>query len=123
MAASATKPRSMASANTYYDGPSVTLSAGDWFLCGQVVINSLLTSGALTAKLWDGSTVAASAIEDYGTNGDNTIPISQIVHPSGSATWKISVAATAVSSNAIKAAARLNGAGNNASYLVAMKIG
>lgn len=114
---------SMASTNTFYDGPSVSLGAGTWLLMGNVTINSLLTSGAVTAKLWDGTTVSSSAIEDYGVNGDDCIPLSAVVSPSTTTTYKISCAANAVSSTLIKAQARLNSAGNTASYLLAVKIG
>lgn len=114
---------SMASANTFYDGPALSLAAGTWLLLGQVCINSALASGAITAKLWDGTTVTSSAIDDYNVNGDMTIPLSGIVTPSTTTTYKISAAANAVSSTAIKAAARLNAAGNTASYLLALKIG
>src|SRR5215469_10212034 len=114
---------SMPSPNVFVDGPSLTLAAGDWYLSGAVQIASSLTSGAITAKLWDGTNVSSSGLLDYDVNGDCLVPLTAIVHPSTSTTYKISAAATAVSGTSIKAAARLNGAGNTASYLLALKIG
>jgi len=113
----------MASPNVFYDGPSLSLAAGDWFISGALTLTSLLAGGGNTLKLWDGSTVTSSAFADIAANGDTHMAISGVVHPTGTTTYKLSVACNAVSSSAIKAAARINGAGNNASYMVALKIG
>lgn len=116
----------MASANTYYDGPAVTLSAGTWLLTGTVTHDGLANATLVTAKLWDGTTVAASCetLVYGGAAGRDmaALPLSAVVViAAGTPTWKISVAANAVTTN-IKAAAPENGAGNNASTLVAVKI-
>jgi hypothetical protein len=115
----------MTSANTFYDGPSVTLSAGKWWLVGSVVISAGITSGQATAKLWDGTTAVSSGITDYGANGDITMGLSGIVTVTGTPTWKISVAEAAVSSSTIQATPRSNNTGltNTASYLLATLIG
>jgi hypothetical protein len=112
---------SIGSTNTFVDGPSVTLSTGTWMLFGSVLVASAITSGAVTAKLWDGTTVESTALADYGNNGDVYLYVAGKVTVSGTPTWKVSVAANAVSTTAIKAAARINGAGNNASYLLALQ--
>ena len=110
-------------ANTYVDGPSLTLSAGTYFLSGQVTV---FESGAnyVTAKLWNGTTVEASG--EAGTNivnGTNywTIPLTGVVVLAGSETWKISAAST-TSSGQILAATPHNAAGNNASRLQAVRL-
>lgn len=49
----------MSSANTYYDGPGVTVGTGTWLVVGQITLSD--TGGnAGTVKLWDGTTVIAS---------------------------------------------------------------
>lgn len=116
---------SMVAANTFYDGPSLTLAAGDWFLTGLLTLESNGPLGPITVKLWDGTTVTSTASANWGVSGDAAIPVSGIVHPTGSTTYKISAAAAAVISSKIDATPRQNntGATNTASWLLAMKIG
>jgi len=46
----------------YFDGPSVTLGAGTWFVIGGVVVTTTAGSAdQFNVKLWDGTTVIASA--------------------------------------------------------------
>lgn len=103
----------MPSSNTYYDGPSVSLSPGTWLLVGSV---TLLANGTNTfsAKLWNGTTVESSG---YGFN-DSTITLVGLVTVASTTTWKIS----ASSQNGGKTImATTPGAG--ASRLVGIKVG
>ena len=73
----------MTSSNTYYTGPTVAQgSTGTWFASGQVTVTG--TNGdAIVAKLWDGTTVIASAY--IGNSGvHNSIALSGfIASPAG----------------------------------------
>lgn len=116
----------MANANQYYDGPAVTLSAGTWLLVGRVLYDGAGNSTLGTAKLWDGTTVAASAEQGIAgvASALRYIELSlqaTVVIASGTPTWKISVAGNG-STTAILAAAPTNSAGNNASGLYAIKL-
>lgn len=112
----------MTNANTWYDGPSVSLAAGTW-----LIIAALTFTGAVSdwsARIWDGTTVAASGggpRNAGGLSGAETITLAAIVTPGSTTTYKVS----GVSDNAgdkIKAAVVTNGSGNNASWIVAVKI-
>jgi hypothetical protein len=110
------------SANTFYDGPSVSCVAGTWLLIAQISMLSGL-GAQFTAKLWDGSTVTSSSEFDAGSTLQSPIPIVGIVTPGGTTTYKVSVASQrGASDGAIKAAAATNGAGNNATKLVGLRI-
>ena len=112
----------MTTLNTYYDGPSLSLN-GTYFLSGTVSVKDNSGGGAqqFTAKLWNGTTVIASTETTIGATEDGSLSLSGYVTTSGAETWKISVAAN-TSTNLILAATIVNGAGNNASTLVALKI-
>lgn len=114
----------MPTANTFYDGPSLSLAAGIWLIMASChFVNGSPSSGQLTMKLWDGTTVYSSADQSAsGTNFPVQVSIQAIVPLSITTTVKAS--GTCNLANAIfKAAAALNGAGNNASTLSVVRIG
>jgi hypothetical protein len=117
----------MPSANTFYDGPSVTLAAGTWIVGGQV---NILTGGTAvvshgTAVLWDGTTVYASGADGgppYNGYWTWTIPIAPVpIILAVQTTLKLSVAVDA-NSNTMKAAPQYNSKGATLSYITALKI-
>lgn len=110
----------MTNANQYYDGPSVGLTAGTWLLVGTVTLTG---PDNTTAKLWDGTTVEASAetVIDGAISQEGSLSLSGIVVLGSTTTMKISVAGDRAGGT-ILAAAPDNGAGNNASHLRAVKI-
>jgi hypothetical protein len=114
----------MTSANTFYDGPTLTLSAGSWQLYGQVsVLDTTAAGSKFTAKLWDGTTALASAESESEAAGvPFPLPVSWAVTPTVSTTYKISVASTSAANGRIKAAVPDNAAGNTASYLIAIPV-
>jgi hypothetical protein len=78
----------MTNDNTYYDGPSITVTPGTWLITGSVTIQVGISgySGAgnaiadgkhiCTSKLWDGTTVyASSQDEQWSTVTVNTWPV------------------------------------------------
>jgi hypothetical protein len=114
----------MTSANTFYDGPSLSLSAGSWQLYGQVsVLDTTAAGSKITAKLWDGTTALASAESESEAAGvPFTLPVSWAVTPTVTTTYKISAASTVAANGRIKAAVTDNTAGNTASYLLAIPV-
>ena len=117
---------SMASANTFYDGPTVTLSAGTWLIMGRLfLLDGTGGSGIYALKLWDGTTVATN----YQFSGPGVASWmapaglqAVVVIASGTPTWKISAASASAGTTAIKAAGNTNISGNIASVITAVKI-
>jgi len=113
----------MTNANTYYDGPSITLAAGTWLIIAQVTIeDGASTGGRNTAKLWDGTTVSSSLESTAPTGGTTSMTVSGVVAPTGSTAYKVSVASSQ-NLHSIRATAPTNSAGTNASHITAVKIG
>lgn len=108
---------------TFFDGPSVALTAGTWHLTGAVTVQIGGGSNTVTCKLWDGTSVLASSQTSTGYAGwTMAIPFSGQVTLTGSDTYKISCTGTTSSDGTILAAATSNSAGNNASTLVAVAV-
>jgi hypothetical protein len=115
----------MTNVNTYYDGPSIALTAGTFLIGGHVTVQNL-SGGAssICAKLWNGTTVEASVEGTSSTNGHRialAIPLRKVI-VAGSETWKISCAGDGGGGSKILAASVTNGAGNNASGITAVQI-
>lgn len=110
----------MTSANTFYDGGAVVLGAGTWLITGAIEVTVATAAANVTAKLWDGTTVNSSAETLVTTAGAVSIALSAIVTAAG--TYKISAARNAGTSGTVMAAAANNGAGNNASFIRAVRI-
>ena len=120
----------MTNANTWYDGPSVSLAAGTWIvICVLTCTPSTGVSnaaGKATGRLWDGTTTYASTegnnyIGASGTAGPTPLPMVAIVTPGSTTSYKGSAAATQGGST-LHAAAPDNGVGNNASTIVAVRL-
>jgi hypothetical protein len=118
----------MTTAGTFYNGPSLSLTAGTYFLSGTVTLQTTSVTAAVqfVCKLWDGTTVGASTEAVAGATSsaavkNEPISLSAIVVPTGAATWRIACTSN-TASQLIKAATPQYGAGNNASTLVALKI-
>ena len=113
----------MTSANVFYDGVSITLAAGTWLIIATVLVfDSGGFGGEAGAKLWDGTTVSASAMfRPNVASASGEMTLSAIVAPVGSTTYKMSAVSTQASW-VIKAAQLSNGSGNNAGRISAVKI-
>lgn len=112
----------MTSADTFYDGPSLSLVAATWLIMYSVhVLNGQVTGQDHTTKLWDGSTVWASTCISHNGSGDAQHSGTAIITLGSTTTVKVSVASKGAASTILKAAAN-NGAGDNASTLVAVRI-
>lgn len=123
-------PVTMTTGGTFYDGPSIassSLPSGVWLLNASVTIKSAnATAQRVTCKLWDGTTVLASAEGAAPSQGSSTagyinLHMAWTGSLSGSQLEKVSCTSTAASS-IFQAAAGDSGAGNNASTLTAVKV-
>lgn len=113
-------PVTMTSANTFYNGPSVSLAAGTWLIIASVQVD-LPGAANVTVKLWNGTTVYASGEMQVGGGYNQQIAIGYIVTLGTTTTVKISVASNGTGCS-ILAAAPDNGAGNNASSIFAVTV-
>lgn len=112
----------LTSANTYYSGPAVNLTAGVWLVVGSVALYGISSVNSYTAKLWNGASVASSIQSSSSSATTFTaLSLSGIVTVTGAETWTIAAAATSTGGS-MKAACSANGAGNNASSIFAVRL-
>ena len=120
----------MATAGTWYDGPSVSLAAGTWIVIATVDVQSgdpvANNPCAIFARLWDGTTTWESG-EQYmfrgGVAGNKmgTITLKAVITLGSTTTVKASCTSSHNTGN-IKAALSANGVGNNASQITAVRV-
>lgn len=109
-------------ANTYIDGPSIVLPANTiWLVWARAYVESAANS-TISYKLWDGTNVGATGAFLRPPNPQTVTLFAKRAVAGADETWKISVAATAVSATNIKAALTSNGAGNNATGIMALQV-
>lgn len=112
---------SLTSTGAYFDGPSIAQgTSGTWYVSGSVSVLDTGGNATFNAKLWDGTTVIASARADSsGASRYFVISLSgQLSNPAGN--LRISVQDTSGTTGAIKA----NGSGNSKdSTITAIRIG
>ncbi len=106
---------------TYFDGPSISQgTSGKWFVSGTVTVVDTSGNANFSAKLWDGTTVIASA-SNQSLQANATVSLSlsgYISSPAGN--LRISVKDTTSTNGAIK----FNSSGNSKdSTITAIQIG
>lgn len=116
----------MATSNTWYSGPSVSLTAGTWFVVASLTqLRSATTAETIYAKITNGTTDYAST-QSYHASASGTgvtQTLSCVVTLSGSATITAKMATSAgATTSVIKAAMSANSAGNNASNITAIRL-
>lgn len=113
----------MTTNGTLYDAVSLSLAAGTWLLIGNLGYEAPATSDACTAVIQtSGGTVISSGVCFLTTvNGNMTVPVSAIVSPGTTTTYKLSGVADDNAAH-IKASSVVNGQGNNGTYLLAVKV-
>jgi hypothetical protein len=100
----------------WYDGPSLSLPAGTWLLIASLTFYGA-SNPTVTVKLWNGTTVYGSGEGNTGSTGRVTITALGKVTLATTTTVKVSAASSSAAT--MQAASASNGAGNNASTLVA----
>lgn len=116
----------LTAAGTYFDGPSVALTAGTWLVMGQAQVgNSTTASGEASIKLWDGGSVvwASSHSNGIAAGEYSGVHVAAIVQLTAPATAKISATLQSTATGTMKAALSVNGVGNNATSIIAVKLG
>lgn len=113
---------SMTPANTWVDGPSISLGPGTWYVSGQVLLSSSGTNSR-NARLWDGTTNYATAQAAAG--GYNaSLPLSAFITLASTTTIKISAATDGASGQILGSIANPAVTGDGlASCIRAMKVG
>lgn len=117
----------MTANNTWYNGPSVSLTAGTWLVnCHLTHWRSTTTAETVFARISDGTNHYASTQYYHtsvaGTGGN--LAMTAIITLASTTTIRGQAASSAgASTSLIKAAMTANGAGNNASIITAIKIG
>lgn len=115
---------SVSSADTFFDGPSLSLAAGTYVLWGNLLVKSTV-AGHWEVKLWDGASAVYHTAENYAlTNGATyNIPVFGTAVLGGTTTIKISGARNAGSgTHTILDAAQVNGTADKGTHLVALRI-
>lgn len=116
---------SMPSATTWYDGPSLSLAAGTYNLFATVTIDNGGGGGAHhSARLTDGTNNYGSTEAHVGSGGAQcSLSLVGRVVLASTTTIKVQAASGAgITGSKILAANQINGAGNTASTLLAVKI-
>ncbi len=117
----------LASSNTWYNGPSLSLEAGTWLLIGHITqIRTATTAESIYGRITDGTTHHASqqAYHPSASGSGAALSMSAIVVLTGTTTIKLQAATSAgATSSLMKAATAANGSGNNATQITALKIG
>ncbi|CAB4140533.1 Phage tail repeat like [uncultured Caudovirales phage] len=114
----------MASANTWYDGPSLSLAAGTWLILASATVGRTgTTAGSYNIRISTGTTHYASVQQYHASVANNWAALScnAIVTLGATTTIKLQAAGT-VASDVLKAATPNSASGNNATGLVAVKI-
>jgi hypothetical protein len=112
----------MGTANTFYDGPSLSLVAGSWILVGRIIVTTGAANDTVVSKLWDGTTIVDAT---QNTRDVNNMVSFGYVTPVSTTTYKISAACNTVNA-VIKAQPPYTTAGalgNKAGVLIAIRVG
>lgn len=117
----------LSTSGTWYDGPALALTAGKWLVMAHATCGRTATTLLRYAmRLTDGTTHYASSEAAQPSQNPNYVNMSvaSIVTLTGAATVKIQCTTTnGGASNFMKAAIAASASGNNATKIVAVKIG
>lgn len=112
-------------ANTWYDGPSVTLGAGTWLIDSTVTVQkgNITTTNAVVARMSDGTTHYCSSQQQWNTRAESfaTFALSAMVTLASSTTIKIQVQSE-YAGGAIKAQTAVAASGNTATNINAVRV-
>ena len=114
----------MTNANTWYDGPSLSLAAGTWLLFASANVGrTATTAGNYDLRISTGSTHYASVQQYHASAANNWAALScnGVAVLAATTTIKIQVAGT-LTNDVLKAATPNNASGSNATGLIALRI-
>ena len=115
---------SMASANTWYNGPSVSLAAGTWLVMASATVGrTTTTAGHYNLRISNGLTHYASVQQYHASVANNWAALScNAIITLASTTTILLQAAGSLTNDVLKATMPNNGSGANATGIVAVKI-
>lgn len=114
----------MTNANTWYNGPSLSLGAGTWMLSGAALVLGTTVAQDIVVRISDGTNHYASAQFSHGNAVQHAAALSLprvVVTLAATTTVKVQAASTAAGCS-IKAATTSNGSGNNATWITAERV-
>lgn len=112
----------MTNANQYYDGPSVSLGIGTWLVMAAVDVAPAVNGTEVGAKIWDGTTVYASAETWAGITGSaSTTFLATLITLGSTTTIKVS-AVSQIANSTLRSSLIVNAAGNTCTYIRAIQI-
>ena len=114
----------MTNANQWYDGPSLSLTAGTWLLFASANVGrTATTAGNYDLRISTGTTHYASVQQYHASVANNWAALScnGVAVLAATTTIKIQVAGT-IAGDVLKAATPNNASGNNATGLIALRI-
>jgi hypothetical protein len=116
----------LTTSDTWYDGPSVSLSAGTWVINATAFYRRTSTTGAhVSLRIGDGTTHYASAGQYHPSAALTTFQLNTccVITLTGTTTIKLQAATTAgAATSNIQAAVSNNGSGNNATQITAIRV-
>lgn len=114
---------SIAANNTYYDGPTLTLGAGTWLVQGTFTGVGGSAAGSFTVRVWDGTTSYVSTGTTCPSAGFwASAALGTVVTLSAPATLRLSAAINNNAPATMVAAVPVNGVGNNATSISAIRV-
>lgn len=114
---------SIAVANTWYTGASITLPAGTYLVTAQItVLRNTTTASTYAARISDGTNHYASAGDYRASVANNVTTLTMCTVITLASTTTINVQATGTQTATIKAALASNGVGNNATQISAIQL-
>ena len=126
LSASLSADVALTTTSTWYDGPSVSLPAGTWLVMGQIThVRSATTAETIFARLGDGTTSYSSTQFYHASVSGTGVVLPMIAKITLAATTTIKLQATSsagASTSTMKAALTANGAGNNATNIIAVRL-
>lgn len=114
----------MTTANTWYDGPSLSLAAGTWLVFASANVGrTATTAGNYDMRISTGTTHYASVQQYHASVANNWAALScnGVAVLGATTTIKVQVAGT-IGGDVLKAATPNNGSGNNATGLIALRV-
>jgi hypothetical protein len=114
----------MTSANTWYDGPTLSLAAGTWLVFASATVGrTATTAGNYDLRISTGSVHYASVQQYHASVANNWAALScnGVAVLASTTTIKLQVAGT-LTSDVLKAATPNNASGNNATGLIAVRV-
>ena len=127
LSASLSADVALTTTSTWYDGPEVSLEAGTWLVMGRIThVRSATTAETIYARLGDGTNHYASTqcyrASVSGTTGV-VLPMFAVITLAATTTIKLQATSSAgASASTMKAALVPNGAGNNATNIIAIRL-